>query len=135
MAKVTNLSAFIANRQADVVGDALKGGSIEFYAGAMPDSADDAIVGQRLGVVLRFGLPAFGKAEDGVIIANALSPGLASDSINPATWARLRTAAGEPVMDVSVGTRDAVIILPTVNIPAGITLSISFFAHSVTKGL
>lgn len=135
MAKVTNLSAFIANLQANVVADALAGGSFEFYSGAMPDSADDAVVGQRLGVSLRLGSPAFGKAEDGVIIANAISPGVAQDSINPATWARFRTAAGEPVMDVSVGTRDAVIILPSTNIPAGITLSISFFAHTVTKGL
>lgn len=135
MAKITNLSTLITNRQADVIGEALSGGSIEFYSGAIPESADEAVDGQRLGVTLRFGSPAFGRPEGGVIIANAISSGVAADSINPATWARLRTATGEVVMDVSVGTRDAVIIVPTANIPAGVTMSISFFAHTVAKGL
>jgi len=69
-----------------------------------------------------------------VLVANAISSGVAVASLQKATWARLyRADHRQSVMDVSVGTRDAVIILPTVNIPAGVTVNCTYFSHSVVK--
>ncbi len=134
MTKVTNLSTQSANVEADAFAQLMDGGFIDIYDGAQPDSADESLSGQKLGVTLGFGYPAFTAAAAGVITANSISPGVAVASLNPATWARIYRADHRTVvMDVSVGTKNSVITLPSVNVPAGITVTCSFFAHTVVR--
>ncbi len=135
MPKISNLSIKSANIEADAFAKLMDGGFIDIYDGAQPESADEPLSStHRLGVTLSFGSPAFLPAAAGVITANQIMPGVAVMSLNPATWARIyqkdhKTA----VMDVSVGTRDAVIILPSTNLPAGITVTCSFFTHVIPR--
>ena len=131
--KRTNLTDLAANAEADAFASLMDGGSIGIYDGEQPDTADDPLSGQKLGVTLGLSSPAFGRAAAGIIVANPIAAGTAIASLQRATWARVYSADRKPVMDVSVGTRDAVIILPTVSIPAGVTVTCSFFSHAVTK--
>jgi hypothetical protein len=134
MAKLVNLTDLSANVEAVVFGKLMDGGFIDVYDGTQPKTADDQVVGQKRGVTLSFGKPAFGSPTAGVITANQIGSGIVATTLNPATWARIYRADHQTVvMDVSVGTGDAVIVLPTVNLPKGITVTCSFFEHTVTK--
>ncbi len=132
MAKVSNISTLSANVEADAFAHLMDGGFIDIYDGAQPTSADEAVSRQRSGVSLKLGVPAFMPAADGTITANPITPGVATASLNPATWARIYKADHKTVvMDVSVGLKNSVIVLPSVNLPAGITITCSHFAHTV----
>lgn len=133
MAKNTRLAKLAVNTEANAFGSLLNGGYIEIYDGEQPESADLPVTDQTRGVTLRFGDPAFAEAVDGVIMSNPITAGVAVTDINPATWARLYTAARKVVMDVSVGKSNANVVLPTVNIAAGVTVSCGMFSHFVSK--
>jgi hypothetical protein len=134
MVKVVNLTDQSANVEAAAFGKLMDGGFIDIYDGPQPTTADDPVTRQNRGVTLSFGRPAFAAPKAGVITANVITSGPVTTSLDPATWARLYRADHKTVvMDVSVGTGDAVIVLPTVNLPKGITVTCSFFEHTVTK--
>ncbi len=130
--KTTNLTDLAVNVEANAFSALLDGGFIDICGGKQPDSANAPMSGQKRAVTLAFGSPAFGPSKAGVIVANKIAPGVSENSVNPVTWARIyRSDHKTPVMDVSVGTRDAVVILPTVNIPANITVTCSSFSHVI----
>lgn len=134
MAKNTKLADEVVNAQANVLGEMLSDGFIDIYDGAQPESANDSISKQTLCVSLRFGTPAFGPAQKGIISANTIASGVAVATVSNATWARVfRADHKTKVMDVSVGTKDANIILPTTNIVRGVTVQCSSFLHTVAK--
>ena len=135
MVKVTNISTLSANVEADAFAHLMDGGFIDIYDGVQPKSADEPIAKNQVGVSLKLGLPAFLPAFGGTITANPIAPGVTTASLYPATWARIYRADHKTVvMDVSVGVKDAVIVLPSVNLPEGITVTCSSFAHKVTRG-
>jgi len=135
MSRHTRLSSVLVNRQADVLAKLLVDGFIDIYDGLQPNDADDPISGgQTLGVTLRFGNPAFLPAEKGSIAANPIQSGTAVAELKKATWARCyaddhKTA----VMDVTVGTADANIILPATHIVRGVMVGCTSFVHSIAK--
>lgn len=134
MTKKTRLSNLVVNVQADALATLLANGFIDIYDGVQPDSADVDVSNQTLSVSLQFGSPAFMPAQDGVLAANPIKAAVATKTVERATWARLyRSDHKTKVMDVSVGTKDANIILPTTNIQSGVTVSCSSFTHSVAK--
>lgn len=133
MAKSTKLSDLVVNAQGDALASLLTNGFIDIYDGAQPDSADSPTTA-RLCVTLRFGSPAFASAQKGMLAANPIKSGVAVADAEPATWARLyKEDHKTAVMDVSVGTRDANIILPTARIMKGVTVTCSSFQHSIAK--
>ena len=133
MTKITNMSSAIVDAQARVFSDLLAGGFIEFYGGEMPADADTPVANQVRGATLRFGDPvAFGDPAAGIVIARPIESAICERSII-ATWARMSTRDHLPVQDVSVGVNDEVIIVPTTQFTAGCTVSIGFYAHTVTK--
>lgn len=134
MARSTRLSSLLVNGQAELLSKLLANGFIDIYDGTQPAEADDEISGQKLGVTLQFGNPAFLPAEKGAISANPIRSGVATNELKKATWARLyREDHKTKVMDVSVGERDANIILPTTHIVRGVTVSCASFVHSIAK--
>lgn len=134
MPKRTVLSEKSVNVEADAFGALMDGGFIDIYGGDAPSSPDAPVGEQVRAVSLAFGMPAFGRAAAGSIIANGIQPATAERTVNPVTWARIyRSDHKTAVMDVSVGTRDATLILPTVNIAANVTISCSFFSHAIKK--
>lgn len=134
MAKNTKLATDIIDGQANLIAAALKDGFIDVYDGAQPESPEVEVGSRKLCVTLRFGSPAFMPSEKGVISAYPIQQGRILETINPATWARCyRSDHKTPVMDVSVGTKDANIIVPTTHMVTGVTMGISSFLHSVAK--
>lgn len=133
MPKNTRLADIVVNAQADALASLLKDGYMDIHGGTQPDSPDVATI-SRPSVSLKLAAPAFLPAERGVISANPISSGVADLDVEQATWARLYKADHKTaVMDVSVGMKDANVILPTTHIVRGVTVSCSSFTHSVAK--
>ena len=124
--KLTNLAV---NSQADALARWLDGGLIEVYDGAQPDYAESP-PGRTPIVTMKLGDPAFRPAVAGIIIANAIQPGVAVRTGRP-TWARISGPDGT-AMEVSAGTSDCTMILPVAVIEAGITLTVDL-SHTVVK--
>lgn len=136
MAKNTKLATDIIDGQANLLATALKDGYIDIYDGVQPDSPETEVGSRKLCVSLKFGSPAFMPAENGIISANPIQQSRIIADVNPATWARCYRADHKtPVMDVSVGTKDANVIVPTTHMVSGVTMGISSFMHSVAKSV
>lgn len=134
MVKRTKLADVVVEAQADALAKLCAGGFIDIYDGEQPESDEAPITKQKLCVSLEFGSPAFAPAVKGILSANPIKSGVAVADVNPATWARIyKSDHRTRLMDVSVGKKDANIILPTTHIVRGVTVSCSSFTHSVAK--
>lgn len=132
--KVTRLADIAVDTEANAFAALMDGGYIDIHGGTQPETADTPLSGQPLAVALSFGSPAFRRSVGGTITANPIDAGVAVETVNPVTWARIyRADHRTSVMDVSVGTRNAVLLLPSVNVPANITVTCSSFSHTVIK--
>ena len=101
-------------------------GTIKLYTGTQPATGSTSTAGNTLLGTLTFSKPAFGDANaSGVATANAITADSSADATGTATWARIQDSDGNNVMDVDVGEAGTTVILPSVNISAGATLSIS----------
>ncbi len=134
MAKNTRLADIAINAQANVFADMLRSGFIDIYDGDQPESPEVEVGTRKLAVSLRLGAPAFMPAVKGVLSANPIQSAKIVADVTKAKWARLYQADhATAMMDVSVGTKEANIIVPTTFMVTGVTMSISSFMHSVAK--
>ena len=109
----------------------LNSGFIEIYDGTQPANADTAVSTQNLICTLTFGSTAFGASSGGTITANAITSGTAVFS-STATWCRLYKSDGTTVvMDGSVGTSAANLVVVTTSIASGVVVSCSSFTISL----
>ena len=132
MAKNSQLSNLTVNAECNALAELLNGGFIDLMDGPQPDAADLPITTQTLGVTLTFGDPAFRPAVAGVLVSNPIQPGVAVANVAP-TWARMYKADHKTaVLDISVGTEDANLIIPVPNLEKGVTLSASY-SHVIAK--
>ena len=132
MGRNTRLSNLSVNTQASALAELLDDGFIEVYDGEQPSRAEADITSQKLLATMKFGSPAFRPPVAGVIIANAIAPGVAVATGRP-SWARISSGDRSPVMDVSAGTSNCTMILPVAILEVGITLTVDF-SHTVIKG-
>lgn len=133
MAKNTQLSNVAANTQADAFGALLNSGTIKIYDGTQPATADTAITTQTLLATLTFGATAFGSASAGVLTANAITGGTIAAS-GTAAWCRCFKSDGTTVvMDGTVGTSAANLIVSTTTFTSGVSVTCSSFTHTVAK--
>lgn len=133
MAKNTQLTDLAVNTEGDAFSVLMDGGFIDMYTGSQPATGDTALGAQVLLVTLEFGTPAFSSAVAGIITANPITAGVAI-ATGTATWARIyRSDHTTKVMDCSVGTNAANIIVPTTAVSSGITVSCSSFTHTIAK--
>ena len=131
MALNTQLSELAVNAQGDALSALLDGGSLRIYSGFQPRSADDDVPeGAALLVELMFASPAAGPAERGEIAFEGFSDGLAKAS-GRATWFRAVSADGAAVIDGSVGTQNANLIVTQAYIEAGKTVRVSRLSHVI----
>jgi hypothetical protein len=129
----TQLTNLWVNTQADQAGALLNGGIINVYTGTQPATGDTALSGNTLLVTLTFSNPAFGSAVAGVLTANAITSGTAV-ATGTATWFRaLKSDTTTKVFDGTVATSSANLILPTVSITSGATVTCASFLFSVAK--
>lgn len=133
MAKNTRLTNLVANIQADALAVLLAGGYIDIMDGTQPASSDTPLSGQTVGCVLQLGSPAFGAAVDGVLTANAISPGVIQNAIT-AAWGRVyKSDHATAVLDISVGTNNANLLVATVEFTPGVTVQCLGWVHNVVK--
>jgi hypothetical protein len=110
----------------------LNTGYLRIYDGAQPATADTAVGAQVLLVTLRFGATAFAASVNGTATANAITSGTAA-ATSTASWFRLLKSDGTTVVcDGSVGTSSADLVLNTVSIVSGSTVSASAFTITQT---
>ena len=124
-----------ANAAADAMAVLLDGGYLRIYDGAQPADASTAITTQVLLAELRFGTPAFGAAVAGVATANAITGDSAADATGTAAWFRALKSDGTTVVtDGTVGTGTNDLVINSTSIAAGVTVSVSAFTITESKG-
>lgn len=116
MAKNFKLSNAAANAGVDAIAALLDGGVVKIYTGTQPASPETAVTDQTLLAVLGLGSPAFGATVNGVATAEAITEEDAALATGTAAWFRAEDSEGNPVLDGSVGTSDADMVLPTTSI-------------------
>lgn len=131
MALATSLANAQRSRAADAVTARCNTGYIRIYSGTRPTDANTALSGNTLLAELRFNATAFGAASNGVATANAITSDSSADATGTATFVRCFESDGTTVVfDGDVGTSSANLILTTVSIVAGVTVSISSFTYT-----
>ncbi len=139
MALNTQVSNTASNAAADALGALLNTGYLKLYTTAQPPNANTALGAQTLLATLRFSATAFPSAVAGVLTANAITSDTNAAASGTAAWFRALESDGTTVvMDGSVGTASANLILPTTTITAAQTVAVSSFVYTLqeaTSGL
>lgn len=132
MALNTQLTDAVVNAQADLIGGYLDLGYLRIYDGTQPATADTAVSTQVLLAELRFAADAFPAASGGVLTANAITADSSANASGTASWFRaLKSDGTTAVLDGSVGTSAANMVIATTSITAAQTVSCSSFTHDV----
>jgi hypothetical protein len=132
MALNTQLANATVNAQANALATLLNNGYLRIYDGTQPATADTAVSTQTLLAELRFNATAAPSASNGLLTFNALTSDSSANAGGTATWARCLASDGTTVvMDLSVGTSAANLIMAATTISAGQTVSCSSFTHDV----
>jgi hypothetical protein len=130
--KFTNLAV---NTKVDAQAALLNSGILRIYDGTQPATADTAIGAQVLLAELTFNATAFGAGSAGVATANAITQDSSANATGTATWFRAFQSNGTTaVLDGSVGTSDANLVLNSVAISAGAAVSCTAFTLTESKG-
>jgi transcriptional regulator of nitric oxide reductase len=103
----------------------LNSGFLRIYDGTQPTNADTALGAQVLLAELSLGATAFAAASAGSKAANAITADASANATGTATWASLVTSGNVRLMDMSVGTASANLILNSVAIQSGAEVSVS----------
>lgn len=135
----TQMADVVVNAQADALARLLDGGKLRIYSGTQPATADTALSGNTLLAELTFNATSAPAASSGVLTFNAITADTSADNSGTASFFRAFKSDGTTaVMDGSVGTSSANLIMATTTISAGQTVSCSSFSHDVrnaTTGL
>lgn len=135
MAANPKFSNLCVNGEADFIGVALDSGFIRIYDGTQPATADTALGAQVLLAELTFGADAFPAASAGVLTANAITADASANATGTATWARiLKTDGTSVIMDGSVGTSAANVVINSTSIVTGATVSCTSLTVTISKG-
>lgn len=134
MANNVQVSNLGVNTALDAMNVLLNSGYLRIYDGTQAANADTAIGAQVLLAELRFNATAFGASVAGVATAGAIVSDASINATGTATWARLLKSDGTSVVvDLSVGTASADIILNSVALQVGALLSISAMTLTLPK--
>lgn len=132
MALNTQMSDAAVNAMADALSDLLDNGYLRIYDGTQPATADTAISTQVLLAELRFNVTASPAASGGLLTFSAITSDSSANATGTAAWFRaLKSDGTTVVMDGSVGTSSANMIIATTSISSGQTVSCSSFTHDV----
>lgn len=110
---------------------AASSGILRIYSGTQPTDTDTAVGAQVVLAELTMNATAFGSATsvastDSVLTANSITPDSSANATGTAAWFRLWDSAGTvPLIDGTVGTSAADLIINSVSISAGAAVSAS----------
>lgn len=134
MALNPHLSNEAVNAELDALTALLNGGFINVYDGTQPATGDTALTTQVLLAIFTFGTPAFAAAIAGVAQANAVGSEANAPASGIATWYRMfKSNHSSPVMDGSVATLAANLILTSVNITIHDVIPLDAFTLTASK--
>jgi hypothetical protein len=129
MALNTIISTAARNAACDAIVDLIDGGAgagtVKIYTGTQPAGPGTAVGAQVLLGTLTCSDPAFGAASSGVATASAITSDTSADATGTAAWFRVLDSNAVAIIDGSVGTATADMILDSVSIVAGGTISIT----------
>ena len=115
MAKLTRYSVATRNAVADAMAARIAGGKLALFTDPRPASADTAVTTQTKLAEMDIPDPAAIAAANGVAVLVDLE-GATILATGTATWGRYLDAGGAAVMDGSVGTADADIVIGAVSL-------------------
>lgn len=134
MSMNTQLADATVNAQGDALAALLNNGYLRIYSGTQPANANTALSGNTMLAELRYNATAAPATAGGVITFNAITSASSAAATGTATFFRAFKSDGTSVvMDGSVGTSAANMIIATTSISAGQTVSCSSFTHSVLE--
>ena len=132
MSKNTQLTNAVVNAQAEIIATALDDGYLRIYGDTQAATADTAIGAQPLLAELRFAAQSEVSIVDGLITFDALTPDASANDTGTATWFRALSSDGTTVvLDGSVGTADANMIMAALAIQEFALVAVSSFTHDV----
>lgn len=135
MANNPKRTAATANAACDAMAALANSGRLKIYDGTQPANAATAVTTQNVLADLTMNATAFGAASGGVATANAITSDSSADATGTATWFRLYKSDNSTViLDGSVGTSNADLVLNTTSIVAGAAVSISAFTLTESLG-
>ena len=135
MANNPKRTAATANAACDAMAALANSGRLKIYDGTQPATAATAVTTQNVLADLTMNATAFGAASGGVTTANAITSDSSADATGTATWFRLYKSDNSTViLDGSVGTSNADLVLNTTSIVAGAAVSISAFTLTESLG-
>jgi len=134
MALNTQLTNTAVNAEADALARLLDTGYLRLYDGTQPATGDTAISTQVLLAELRFNATSAPAASAGVLTFNSITADSDANASGTATWFRAFKSDGTTaVLDGSVGTSSANLVLNSASIVIHAAVSVSSFTHTVAK--
>jgi hypothetical protein len=135
MALAPSITTAARNAAADAVVDLVDvggTGTLRIYDGTAPADANAALSGNTLLAQLTMSATAFGTAAAGVATAAAITQDSSADATGTATFFRILSGAGTPlvIMQGSVGTATADLVLNSVAISSGAAVSVSSLTYT-----
>jgi hypothetical protein len=135
MANNPKFANVTVNAEADALARLLDNGYLRVYSGSQPTNADTALGAQVLLAELRFNATSAPAASAGVLTFNALTSDTSADATGTAAFYRaLKSDGSSVVMDGSVGTSSADLVLNSTAIQSGAQVDVTSFAVTVSKG-
>lgn len=140
MALATRISNAAAKAACNAIVDLIDvggAGNIKIYGDTQATDPDTSTSGQTLLGTLGLVATAFGAAADanpgGRCTADTISPDTSADDTDTATWFRCTSGGGLAIIDGSVGTGTADMILGSVTITTGVQISITAWTVTVPE--
>jgi hypothetical protein len=135
MANSPKFANVTVNAEADALARLLDNGYLRIYSGTQPATADTALSGNTLLAELRFAATSAAAASAGVLTFSAITSDTSADATGTATFYRaLKSDGTSVVMDGSVGTSSADLVLNSTAIQSGAQVDVTSFAVTVSKG-
>jgi len=113
--------------------DAGGAGSIEIRTGTQPTDPQTTATGTLLATVT-LSATAFGSSSSGVATLAGVPLSATGAAAGTAGWFRMKSGAGTAIIDGSVGTSSADMIVNTTTISVGVTFQITALTNTVPTG-
>jgi hypothetical protein len=135
MANNPKFANVTVNAEADALARLLDNGYLRIYSGSQPTNADTALGAQVLLAELRFAATSAPAASAGVLTFSAITSDTSADATGTAAFYRaLKSDGTSVVMDGSVGTSSADLVLNSTAIQSGAQVDVTSFSLTVSKG-
>lgn len=118
----------------EITSDIGSNGLLRIYSGTQPAGPGTAITTQTLLAQLALSATAAGAASSGVLTFSSITSDSSADASGTATWFRITTSGGTGILDGTVGTSSADLILNTTSIVAGGPVSVTSLTVTLPGG-